>query len=48
MENRLGGHSNRDSMNYWVNAVKNVKGPLILDIEHWPIYSESHHKAIHD
>lgn len=35
------GPPNADSLNYWINQVKNVTGPMILDIEHWPIYTDT-------
>lgn len=36
------GPPNTDSLNYWVNLIRtlNYNGPLILDIEHWPIYTD--------
>ena len=34
---------NADSLNYWVNLLStiNLSGALILDLEHWPIYTDS-------
>lgn len=35
------GPPSQESLDYWVAQVRNIKGPIILDVEHWPIYTDA-------